>query len=62
MPTRSVGAFASGLSVDYGASVLVAKTEDAKAKQQRLAPGLPLGMRFNSFKVLNQACARPWYL
>ncbi|KAK1749664.1 hypothetical protein QBC47DRAFT_407736 [Echria macrotheca] len=39
-----------------------AKTEDAKAKQQRLALGFRFGMRFNSFKVLNQACARPWYL
>lgn len=26
-----------------------------------MATGLPLGMRFNSFKVLNQADARPWH-
>ncbi|KAK3938331.1 phenol hydroxylase [Diplogelasinospora grovesii] len=31
------------------------------AKKQALATGLPVGMRFNSFKVLNQACARPWH-
>ncbi|KAI9896356.1 hypothetical protein N3K66_008528 [Trichothecium roseum] len=30
-------------------------------KKQALATGLPIGMRFNSFKVLNQACARPWH-
>ncbi|GJC87295.1 phenol hydroxylase [Colletotrichum liriopes] len=74
--------FASGLSVDYGASTLVVKAGDAlkqgdgsKAlgsfatiseedfkKKQALATGLPVGMRFNSFKVLNQSCARPWHL
>lgn len=55
--------FASGLSVDYGASVLEAKAGAntlVKSKQQ-LATGLPVGMRFNSFKVLNQADARPWH-
>ncbi|KAI0007451.1 thioredoxin-like protein [Xylariaceae sp. FL0662B] len=31
------------------------------AKKQALASGLPVGMRFNSFKVLNQADARPWH-
>ena len=31
------------------------------ASKQGLATGLPIGMRFNSFKVLNQACARPWH-
>lgn len=30
-------------------------------KKQALASGLPVGMRVNSFKVLNQACARPWH-
>ena len=30
-------------------------------RKQALASGLPVGMRFNSFKVLNQACARPWH-
>ncbi|KAK7446510.1 hypothetical protein CaCOL14_010919 [Colletotrichum acutatum] len=73
--------FASGLSVDYGASNLVVKAGDALKqgdgnkvlksvasiseedfkKKQALATGLPVGMRFNSFKVLNQACARPWH-
>ncbi|KAJ7608773.1 phenol hydroxylase [Roridomyces roridus] len=48
--------FASGLSVDYGPSNLV-----AKSSAQTLATGLPLGMRFNSFKVLNQSDARPWH-
>lgn len=36
-------------------------TEEEFAKKQALAAGLPVGMRFNSFKVLNQACARPWH-
>ncbi|KAK1469799.1 phenol hydroxylase [Colletotrichum melonis] len=73
--------FASGLSVDYGASNLVVKAGDSLKqgdgskvlksvasiseedfkKKQALASGLPVGMRFNSFKVLNQACARPWH-
>jgi phenol 2-monooxygenase (NADPH) len=52
--------FASGLSVNYGPSNLVAKS-DEQANKQALASGLPLGMRFNSFKVLNQADARPWH-
>lgn len=52
--------FASGLSVNYGPSCLVAKEGDATSKQA-LATGLPVGMRFNSFKVLNQADARPWH-
>ncbi|KAL2285460.1 hypothetical protein FJTKL_08130 [Diaporthe vaccinii] len=49
--------FASGLSVKYSASDLVA----SNASNQSLATGLPVGMRFNSFKVLNQADARPWH-
>lgn len=49
--------FASGLSVKYGASELVT----SNASDQSLATGLPVGMRFNSFKVLNQADARPWH-
>lgn len=70
--------FASGLSVNYGPSCLVAKTGDtgkegdgselaqgltlSKATSKpELATGLPVGMRFNSFKVLNQADARPWH-
>ncbi|KAI1660296.1 putative phenol 2-monooxygenase [Daldinia decipiens] len=31
------------------------------AKKQALATGLPVGMRFNSFKVVNQSDARPWH-
>lgn len=64
--------FASGLSIDYGSSVLEAKSsadgvDDATQvaslvqSKQSLATGLPIGMRFNSFKVLNQADARPWH-
>ncbi|KAF4552955.1 FAD-dependent monooxygenase-like protein 6 [Elsinoe fawcettii] len=67
--------FASGLSVDYGRSMLVAKegsakeqgdgtdVESAAAKavsKQSLATGAPLGMRFPSHQVLNQSGARPW--
>ncbi|KAG8672290.1 hypothetical protein FPOAC2_05668 [Fusarium poae] len=74
--------FASGLSVNYGPSNIVAKagdplaeadgtkvvsppgvslTEETFVKKQALATGIPVGMRFNSFKVLNQACARPYH-
>lgn len=74
--------FASGLSVNYGPSNLVAKvgdpllqsdgvklveppgvdlTEKTFAEKQTVATGLPVGMRFNSFKVLNQACGRPYH-
>lgn len=74
--------FATGLSVNYGASNLVVKAGDAGTqgdgsivpasdavqitaedfeKKQALATGIPVGMRFNSFKVLNQADARPWH-
>lgn len=69
--------FASGLSVDYGASMLVAKSGDAAAQgdgtkvassedigvvgKQELATNIKLGMRFPSFKVLNQSDARPWH-
>ncbi|KAH8882508.1 phenol hydroxylase [Thozetella sp. PMI_491] len=56
--------FASGLIVNYGPSPVVAKEgtgAEAAAPKQSLATGLPVGMRFNSFKVLNQACARPWH-
>ncbi|KAI0850375.1 putative phenol 2-monooxygenase [Daldinia vernicosa] len=31
------------------------------AKKQALATGIPVGMRFNSFKVVNQSDARPWH-
>lgn len=67
--------FSSGLSVNYGPNNLVVKaggddgsnsaevrvSADAFAKSQALATGLPVGMRFNSFKVLSQADARPWH-
>ena len=68
--------FASGLSVDYGASMLVAKGGDAAAQgdgtdvssskaqivgKQELATEIKLGQRFPSRKVLNQADARPWH-
>lgn len=71
------GLFASGLSVDYGASMLVAKPGDAAEQgdgtdvasssktrvigKQHLASNIKLGMRFPSFKVLNQSDARPWH-
>lgn len=67
--------FASGLSVKYGPNVLVAKADEtitegdgskgseaaSETARQDLATGLGIGMRFNSFKVLNQADARPWH-
>lgn len=71
--------FASGLSVDYGRSMLVAKPGSSKDQgdgtdveasigahktvvgQQDLATGCTLGMRFPSFRVLNQSGARPWH-
>ncbi|KAF1913433.1 FAD binding domain-containing protein [Ampelomyces quisqualis] len=52
--------FASGLSVAYGTSMLVAKADSAT--KQDLATNIKLGMRFPSFKVLNQCDARPWEL
>ncbi|KAH7131849.1 FAD binding domain-containing protein [Dendryphion nanum] len=72
--------FASGLSVDYGASILVAKPGDPATKgdgtdltpikekdenrilgNQDLATNIKIGMRFPSYKVLNQSDARPWH-
>ena len=65
--------FTSGLSVDYGPSMIVAKPGDVgkqedgtavkgspKVGKQELAINIKLGMRFPSFQVLNQADARPW--
>jgi hypothetical protein len=68
--------FASGLSVDYGTSMLVAKPGSATDEgdgtdvssshtekvvgKQELASNIKLGMRFPSYQVLNQADARPW--
>ena len=63
--------------VDYGKSVIVAKQGDSKEQGDRteamcgrqgvtsregLATKVALGMRMPSFKVLNQADARPWHL
>lgn len=69
--------FASGIAVDYGASVIVAKEGDSKKQgdgtevlgqqqyrvysQQKLASNVRVGMRMPSFKVLNQSDARPWH-
>ncbi|KAI8938376.1 hypothetical protein NX059_004271 [Plenodomus lindquistii] len=66
--------FASGLFVEYGASMLVAKPGDATEQgdgtdvssrtntvgKQELATGIPMGVRFPNCKVLNQSDARPW--
>jgi phenol 2-monooxygenase (NADPH) len=65
------------VAVDYGASVIVAKsgnTEDQGdgtdvsvsdryrvVSKQELAPGIEVGKRMPSAKVLNQADARPWH-
>ena len=69
--------FASGIAVDYGASVVVAKSGDSTKQgdgtavlgkeefrvvsKQELATDIKVGMRMPSFKVLNQADARPWH-
>lgn len=68
--------FASGIAVDYGKSVLVAKEGSAKDQgdgtdvmgshegahsKQDLATNVKLGMRMPSYKVLSQADARPWH-
>lgn len=69
--------FASGIAVDYGASVIVAKAGSGKEQgdgtdvlgeekfrvisKPELATGLEVGKRMPSFKVLNQADARPWH-
>lgn len=36
-------------------------TDTNFAEKQALAKGIPVGMRFNSFKVLNQASAQPYH-
>jgi len=69
--------FASGIAVDYGASIIVAKSGSGKEQgdgtevlgdeklrvvsKDNLATGLEVGKRVPSFKVLNQADARPWH-
>ncbi|KAF2125226.1 hypothetical protein P153DRAFT_349644 [Dothidotthia symphoricarpi CBS 119687] len=56
--------FASGLSVDYAPSLLIAKPQpdtenNNTANNQHLAPHIPLGMRFPNAQILNQSSARP---
>ncbi|ESZ91716.1 putative FAD monooxygenase [Sclerotinia borealis F-4128] len=69
--------FASGVAVNYGASVIVAKEGDAAEQgdgtdvaqnirvkvidKENLAANIKIGMRMPSFKVLNQSDARPWH-
>lgn len=64
-------------AVDYGASAIVAKTGNSEEQgdgtnvsvldayrvqsTQALAPGIPIGQRMPSTKVLNQSDARPWH-
>ncbi|KAA8622825.1 UbiH 2-polyprenyl-6-methoxyphenol hydroxylase [Pyrenophora tritici-repentis] len=66
--------FATGLSVDYGTSMLVGKAGNAAEQgdgtdvsseiqlvgKQELASKTPLGMRFPNYQVLNQASARAY--
>ncbi|KAJ5097871.1 FAD binding domain-containing protein [Penicillium argentinense] len=63
--------FASGIAVNYGSSVIVAKkvTNGTEGDQQsqvlskpHLATKIDIGKRMPSFKVLNQSDARPWHL
>ena len=71
------GMFASGLSVDYGASMLVGKAEEEDSRddgggddgkkraaigKQEVAEGIRLGMRFASHQVLNQSDGGPWQM
>ncbi|PQE31204.1 phenol 2-monooxygenase protein [Rutstroemia sp. NJR-2017a WRK4] len=69
--------FASGVAVDYGTSILIAKEGDATSQgdgtivsqdmrlrvvgKQDLTKNIKIGMRMPSFKVLNQSDARPWH-
>ncbi|KAK3057636.1 hypothetical protein LTR09_001820 [Extremus antarcticus] len=69
--------FASGIAVDYGSSLIVAKSGNVEDQgdgtdvsvsskfriesMQSLAPGIKIGMRMPSTKVLNQSDARPWH-
>ena len=69
--------FSSGFAVDYGSNILVAKgnqkrliADEASSTErglflkskQYLACETPVGMRFPSFKVVNQSDAQPWHL
>lgn len=69
--------FASGIAVEYGASMIIARDGDSKKQgdgtevfgqqerrahsRQELATRIRVGMRMPSFKVLNQSDARPWH-
>ncbi|KAI1412540.1 putative phenol 2-monooxygenase [Hypoxylon sp. FL1857] len=58
---KPVDATDQGDESELKASPPIAISADAFAKKQALATGLPVGMRFNSFKVLNQSDGRPWH-
>ncbi|KAI0135944.1 putative phenol 2-monooxygenase [Hypoxylon sp. NC0597] len=58
---KAIDAPGQGDGSDSNASGSIGITSDAFAKKQALATGLPVGMRFNSFKVLNQSDGRPWH-
>lgn len=68
--------FTSGIGVDYGASMIVAKEGDSTAQgdgtnvsgkktqvagKQSLSSVIKIGTRMPSFQVINQADARPWH-
>lgn len=69
--------FASGVAVNYGSSIIIAKHGDAAEQgdgtdvghntnvrvmsKELLASNIKIGMRMPSFKVLNQSDARPWH-
>lgn len=62
--------FAVGVTVDYGASFLIAKEGNAEDQghvrgskvvgKQNLARNVKIGMRIPDYKVLNQSDGRPW--
>lgn len=66
--------FISGVGVAYGPSNLVATSENLRVgkngtnlnqplvtSDQRIAKGIPVGERFNSFQIVNQADGRHWH-
>ncbi|KAI5861686.1 putative phenol 2-monooxygenase [Durotheca rogersii] len=44
-----------------GSAAVTRISADAYAKRQALAPGIPIGMRFDNVQVLNQSDGRPWH-
>lgn len=50
-----------GDKTSLNGSAATGLSADALAKKQALATGLPIGMRFNSYQVVNQSDARPWH-